>query len=574
MVQTALLLGYYLFMLFGSISLGYLVLRLTYPEIRTFQGSRKLAASFLLGIIMAITALVLDYLVYKDAVLSLTSSTAFFLLVAMLFYFLAMRLYAATRANKQRYITVGIPVTQKKTPAGEDLQRRIQSVKQRIEKVEQVSPPGGMPLTAEVPRFLHKEKEKELKRLKEEEEKLKVEQQRREKVKNAKQKETPHVEVTVSVKKADLVTWRNRGAGVGGGEKDELATQLQVPAAEAKQQKGAVKTKGEKKEENGENIEEEIDTLMGPEKKKAMQQLQSQAKSGAKAARTEQAEEAEPMHRRYLHPGEVKVIAPKHVAESEEFNQLVQDVYTQLETTKKDRKVTDIMTPDAPKQREEIMGKTAEKISENTAEKKLSPSETRQLKKLEEKKEISQVAPQQAKPEMGVSISDILGGTDLFAKPAEGNEGKEGRETREEKETTETGSALATTTSGQDIFGKLSEISGTKEVKESKEEKKGKRQTEEAEANQESEENAGRETRKGEKQKPEKPNRSVELVKMEAEKGVGCPTCHSSNSKIIFCPYCGAGMCANCSPSIKPLGDGNFVYTCPKCGEEVNVKRK
>lgn len=72
--------------------------------------------------------------------------------------------------------------------------------------------------------------------------------------------------------------------------------------------------------------------------------------------------------------------------------------------------------------------------------------------------------------------------------------------------------------------------------------------------------------------KPEM-NSSIDFVKIQAEKGMGCPTCHNKSSKIIFCPYCGSGMCANCSPSIK-IKEGGFVYTCPKCKEDVDVKKK
>lgn len=66
---------------------------------------------------------------------------------------------------------------------------------------------------------------------------------------------------------------------------------------------------------------------------------------------------------------------------------------------------------------------------------------------------------------------------------------------------------------------------------------------------------------------------SIDFVKIEAEKGMGCPTCHAKNTKIIFCPYCGTGMCANCSPSIK-IKEGEFVYTCPKCKEDVDIRKK
>ncbi len=65
----------------------------------------------------------------------------------------------------------------------------------------------------------------------------------------------------------------------------------------------------------------------------------------------------------------------------------------------------------------------------------------------------------------------------------------------------------------------------------------------------------------------------VKFVEIPREKGMGCPNCREQTTRVVFCPYCGSGMCANCSPNIKPDGDF-FVYTCPRCGEEVNVSRK
>jgi len=74
---------------------------------------------------------------------------------------------------------------------------------------------------------------------------------------------------------------------------------------------------------------------------------------------------------------------------------------------------------------------------------------------------------------------------------------------------------------------------------------------------------------------PAKPaeKENVEFVKIQAEKGMGCPTCHSKNTRIVFCPYCGTGMCANCSPKIFVEGD-HFTYICPKCKENVTVRKK
>jgi len=83
-----------------------------------------------------------------------------------------------------------------------------------------------------------------------------------------------------------------------------------------------------------------------------------------------------------------------------------------------------------------------------------------------------------------------------------------------------------------------------------------------------------KEEEKKEKTGGERKERESEMafVKMQAP-GVGCPTCGSKNARIIFCPYCGTGFCANCATSIKTTPEA-FVYTCPKCGEEITVKRK
>jgi DNA-directed RNA polymerase subunit RPC12/RpoP len=69
------------------------------------------------------------------------------------------------------------------------------------------------------------------------------------------------------------------------------------------------------------------------------------------------------------------------------------------------------------------------------------------------------------------------------------------------------------------------------------------------------------------------PSTQMEFVHIQGGKGLGCPNCHQKNAKIVFCPYCGSGMCANCSPNVRLEMDG-FGYTCPKCAEEVHIKKK
>jgi hypothetical protein len=70
-----------------------------------------------------------------------------------------------------------------------------------------------------------------------------------------------------------------------------------------------------------------------------------------------------------------------------------------------------------------------------------------------------------------------------------------------------------------------------------------------------------------------KPSSDMEFVHIGNEAGMGCPTCHQKNSRIVFCPYCGSGMCTNCSPNVR-VDAGGFAYSCPKCGEEVHIRKK
>jgi hypothetical protein len=73
--------------------------------------------------------------------------------------------------------------------------------------------------------------------------------------------------------------------------------------------------------------------------------------------------------------------------------------------------------------------------------------------------------------------------------------------------------------------------------------------------------------------KPSARTEQVKFVEIPREKGMGCPNCREQTTRVVFCPYCGSGMCANCSPNIRPEGDF-FIYTCPRCGEEINVSKK
>jgi len=74
-----------------------------------------------------------------------------------------------------------------------------------------------------------------------------------------------------------------------------------------------------------------------------------------------------------------------------------------------------------------------------------------------------------------------------------------------------------------------------------------------------------------ESSKPASAKKNAEFTEIPKDKG--CPNCKAAASRIIYCPYCGGSMCATCATSIQTFPD-RFVYTCPHCGEEVDVKKK
>ncbi|MBN2067565.1 MAG: hypothetical protein JW744_03800 [Candidatus Diapherotrites archaeon] len=52
------------------------------------------------------------------------------------------------------------------------------------------------------------------------------------------------------------------------------------------------------------------------------------------------------------------------------------------------------------------------------------------------------------------------------------------------------------------------------------------------------------------------------------EEAVGCPSCGSTGTKIIFCPGCGAAFCKTCAKKSEKIA-GRIVLTCPECGAKV-----
>ena len=238
---------------------------------------------------------------------------------------------------------------------------------------------------------------------------------------------------------------------------------------------------------NRERVRETLSKARDTEAETVLNDLLRKTEEEARALNSD--EKGQIVHRRYMLKGGeegegVSVFARKETTEKENFDRLVQDVYVQLKSSKKEEKLRDAVGVSAPRSSKPKEGKT-----EGKAE---------------------------------ITFNDLLGeheeGVGKVADSATAGDLSEEGQGR------------------SSIFSQLESIAS------------GKGKVASAQS-------------------------SIEFVKMVGEKGMGCPTCHSNSSRIIFCPYCGTGLCANCSPKIKPEPEG-FLYTCPKCKEEITIRKK
>ncbi len=586
-----------LFLLAGSVSLGYLVLRFVYPDIRTFDKKRKLITVAIVGVAISLSGLLIDFAFTGQRVLNLDSFSMPFVFLSTGVYFLALRTFFLYTAASREFVTVGIPIAsavqlvpdvqakEKVEREKRDELKKLQEEKRQLQKRFE----NEQRKKEEASKAEQAKKELELKKIAEEKKKLeaalqenrKMEEQRRRKEQEANKIEEEQKE---REKKAELERKKRLSQSIGESKTylEKISEKVaQLKKTEAKQLKKAAQVVQEVKEEKHveqlkkESISQPVevklavktavkpvaeekkvekpgvfDWLFGGGKKKEAEkpsefttwrttkeaeQKKVEEKRKAVEEKKKQEEEVEelvstvtkeaeeksieggPVHRRYLLKGEVKVIANREVAQKEEFGVMVQDIYSQLKTSKTETSIGDVLKVDAPKEVKQVQVAKPVRIEGKKEEKK-------------EEKPTSAVAITS-----GVSVSDILG-TDLFA-PTPATQATGGDLFASE-------AASASSSAGGDIFAQLSEAA------------------------------SGKPSVSAQVESPAAIVKSdVSFVQIQ-EKDVGCPTCHSKSSKIIFCPYCSTGMCANCSPSIKPVGPGQFVYVCPKCGEEVTVKKK
>ncbi|MFH0714085.1 MAG: hypothetical protein V1722_00390 [Candidatus Micrarchaeota archaeon] len=665
MLEEAIAAVFILFYLAGAFSIGYLVLRFVYPEIRTFDSKKKLVTVIVVSLAIAFTAFLLDFGISGQRAFKLDSFAMPLLFIVMLFYFLVMRVFFLFGATSRKFVTVGIPIAPiptavhvaassasgkaqkvtlkaskvalaeikkvedkevKKNEARkerlmtsigetqtyvEKVQQRVVEIKKaetkkvEVKKIEtrkvdakkpetkkveaksakvekpNVAPVEIAPIVIEKPREVKDEAQLEhLKRQtieKPVEVKFQITSQPPVAIASPSTLFPPSVLEVNPVVSSEVVTKpavgkaaiasqlkpsidkkslevkpvpvaavpKKQGSSGGGffgflfgGNKKQTPVKVAVvpakvgvvvptkkvvavPAKVNPNEPPSFATWRGIKEAERKKLEAQRKAL--ETKKKEESEIQELVSSVTKEDQIKAQTTSGPVHRRYLLSDEVNVIANKDVAQTEEFGLMVQDVYSQIKTPAV--KPSDVVNVNAPKV--PVATAVASVAHVRTAASVASAA-----------------AAQQTKPEVGLSVSDILG-NDLFASsPAPKQES-------------------ASSTGGNDLFANTSAAMSSASVSSS----------ESSSGGNDIFARLSQATESPVRAAPESQRSDVSFVQMQADKTTGCPTCHSKTGRIIFCPYCGTGMCANCSPSIKPL-ENSFVYTCPKCSEDVNVKKK
>ncbi len=472
---------YYAFLFAGSVTIGYLFLRLTRPEVRTLPKKTKTRNAFLAGAAFLAIAIAVDAVL--NGFENVARVNSFTPLIASLLAGFTFVIFNVASNLKTRPLFIGV-----KVPRGKE--RVARGLAYVEEVVVKPTAAGAPPLIArelreagETPKGGGKsvhEKLEELKRAGA----IRVEKPRVEKpVLEKPAVEKPAAGVLAAPAAFGAPAERKPGffARLFGGKPKAKPPAAGKPTAPA----AAAAAGGKPKEES------EIEVIV--------KELGLIQEKGGRTAAVGTAPPGGERHRLYLRAREQKTEesgrkALKVKKEREEVGEFVKDVYTQLKEEQKPEGLREKLGVRQPKKEFRERGKEV---------------------KVEEKP---------------LSLSDLLG-------------------TEKPSETPATAPGAAKPAAGG-LFAELEALASGKKEEKKKEEPNAE---------------------KGEGKKEGKEG-ELAFVKMKAP-GVGCPTCHSKNSKIIFCPYCGTGLCANCATSIKTTPEA-FVYTCPKCGEEITVKRK
>lgn len=112
MPDNLAIIAYYAWIALGSVSIGYLVLRITVPEVRTRTEEEKLGASAVLGALIAVLAMVLDGALFGWAEFNAVHGfTVSLVVLTTVLAFALLKLYVISFPPK--FLTVGVPLSPK-----------------------------------------------------------------------------------------------------------------------------------------------------------------------------------------------------------------------------------------------------------------------------------------------------------------------------------------------------------------------------------------------------------------------------------------------------------------------------
>ncbi len=607
---------YYAFFIAGSVTIGYLLLRLTYPEVRTMNYQEKLGSAGISGTLLTAVALFIDY-IYDGSLEVLAGNGVYPIILFMLFLlsFVILKLYF--QLSRPDFLTVGVPVND--------------TVRIEIERIEKKPE--------------HEVHETIIGRRQGADMRDRSREKKREVIERLRKSDTKVVaEEAVELQKKE--NWFTKLTGIFSRKKDntiqldELKEAKIVPkeVPEEIAKKMEVREKQQIIAPQVISIPEKVDRTKSPEKETSQEPLE-QAEDGQKTPRKGYLKMVEGIvkePRKLAEKEPSQFVGREKEVENEEIESAGADkekgIGKEKDRVEKEKEEAAGLPPKSPNQLDvgghERLYVAAQKEKEDTPE----GEKPRELDFHTDPKEIREKLDRVKGMQAEMFVKDVLPKTlqeEEDQKEKEGEELKhkhlyEQVQIKKAKEHTEPGhipqpSAVEgqiihrrylikgedETTSGVSVVAN-SDVAQKEnfnelvtdvysQLKTSK--KEGLRNSLKVSPPKDAVGTAGKpeltfEDLIGEKKEDKRAegagvisqlsniaegkkeeSSKIDFVKIQAEKGMGCPTCHSKNTKIIFCPYCGTGMCANCSPYVK-IKEGAFVYTCPKCREDVDIRKK
>lgn len=608
--------AYYVFLVLGGIGFGYFVLRLTNPDVRVMRTNEKLGASFFYGLVLFIVAFIIDYLVSANDFLEATGYlpiTIFITILGSIFF-----LKVKNMMSNPQFLLVGVPAPRAQKDA--EPKATFDEIKFNIPNSAKPSLPslkGISPQDFEKRDAPEKEKPTQQRGFVPFSSAPSQAKTRDDSIAKEKPKETPGRLVAASdsqgFKPITPFTFENSDAGEQkkGGEKSRAMEAIQAKPPEPSEESSSMK-----------GIIQQPKPPLSPQSIQPQKQMQpahaasSAAPAGQAvfegrleelAARTRKEEE------RKKNPLNEFIDGIKQTFGAGKQEPGVKVVQIKAATQAGEQRGKVILLPESPevKPRATTPASThpiaAIEIRENTVEKAAL------MKKIQET-ELDEIAGELVGESKGTPLDETTLHRRYIVKQEEAQKQKQTAavQQKKEKEREQTPEkefdTMVQEVYNQLQFGKTKEEVGDKlrlapppaeqtaekriAVQKPPSEQYAQLQAMQSaqSAFQQVESQAPSSARapegpassssifdqlnviSGGKPSGEKTESDVKFVKMPAN-GAGCPRCHAKNSRIVFCPYCGSGMCANCAPLITPKEDG-FEYTCPKCGENVFVQKQ